>query len=217
MNRTKIESTDFTWTPASGCRGTGCAVWKVCWAKRQVKRLGRFCPECPTFIPHMHMDRLKEPLEVKKPYKIFPVSTGDLFGLEPSQTRMIVDVMEQASWHTFQTLTKQPQNAQAFNPFPKNVWFGISVNQQSDTWRLDELRRIDTQVKFGYFEPLYSAINYDLSFLDWIVLGAQTRPNRQPQPEWVQGILDQADKNSIPVLIKNNLAWPDRLKEFPEV
>ena len=161
------------------------------------------------------MDRLNEPLQVKKPALIFPVSTGDLFGLEPSQTKMILDVIQQASWHTFQPLTKQPQNAKAFNPFPQNVWFGVSINSQADVWRLDELKKIEAPVKFGYFEPLYSDIEYDLSFLDWIVIGAQTRPARQPQPEWVQDILDQADQSRIPVLTKSNLTWPDKFQQFP--
>lgn len=215
MNRTGIETTDFTWNAASGCRGVGCAVWEKCWARRQVKRLGRFCPKCPTFEPHMHMDRLNEPLQVKKPAKIFPVSTGDLFGLEPAQISMILDVIERVSWHTFQPLTKQPQNARSFSPFGSNVWFGVSVNQQGDTWRLDELQKIEAPIRFAYFEPLYSAIDYDLSFLNWIVIGAQTRPNLQPQPEWVQDILDQADENNIPVLTKSNLEWAEKFKEFP--
>jgi len=217
MHRTKIETTEFVWTPASGCEGIGCAVKPVCWASRQVKRLGQFCSKCPSFIPHMHLDRLNEPLQAKKPHKIFPVSTGDLFGLQSDQTKLILDVMEQAYWHTFQPLTKQPQNALPFSPFPENTWFGVSVNCQADVWRLDILRKIRARIKFGYFEPLYSGIDYDLSFLDWIVIGAQTRPNKQPKAEWVKELLYQAERNKTPVFLKNNLSWETRLQEFPDL
>lgn len=214
MNRTRIEWTQWTWTPASGCLGIGCAVRKVCWARKIVKRLGRFCPKCPGFIPHMHWDRIGEPLELKKPAKIFPVSTGDLFGLNEYQVALILNVMKKAYWHTFQILTKQPQNALKFNPYWSNVWFGVTVNQQSDVWRLDELRKICAKIKFASFEPLYSPIAYDLSFLDWLIIGAQSRPNLQPKTEWVEEIIRQASNAAI--FLKDNLeGWPKR-QEFPK-
>lgn len=215
MNRTKIEWTDYTWNPASGCYGIGCAIRNVCWAKKQVKRLAHVCPKCPNFIPHMHSERLDEPLRFKKPAKIFPVSTGDLFGLEPSQIQAILDVMKQDNWHTFQILTKQPQNALSFNPFPNNVWFGVTVNMQADVWRLDELKNIEAKVRFCSFEPLYSKIDYDIAFLDWIIIGAQTRPEKQPDKEWVESLIKKAREHGIAVFLKNNLKWHERIQEFP--
>jgi len=208
----------FTWNPASGCNKEGCAVGQkgVCWAEKIVKR-GGSCELCPTFKPHMHPWKLDEPKRRYKSANITPVSTGDLFGLRTKQTKMILDVVEDSDQHDFMILTKLPQNAWTFGRFPENVWFGTSINRQEDIWRLRSLEKsIKAEKKWAIFEPLYSEIDYDLSFLDWVIVGAQTRPERQPSKPWVGGIVKQADENEIPVWIKSNLkVWPNRRKEHP--
>ena len=224
MNRAKgggwefLEATGlrgYTWNPASGCNNLDCAVRKrgVCWAEKIVKRLGHICPKCPSFKPHMHLDRLFEPFKLKKSAVITPVSTGDLFGLPFYMTRNIMDTVKGAYWHTFATLTKLPQNAYRFSPFPENVWFGVTVNEQRDTWRLDELRKIEAPVRWAIFEPLYSRIDYDLSWLNWIVIGPQTRPLLQPEKSWVQSVLENAP--SVPVFMKSTLDWSPKRREPP--
>lgn len=227
MNRAKVGGWEFldsmmpprlgfTWSPASGCNITDCAVRKrgVCWAEKTVKRLGQFCPLCPGFRPHLHdgtrgtPNRLHEPLDRKKPSVITPVSTGDLFGLPYKMTQRILDVIEEASWHIFPTLTKAPQHAWFHLNVPDNIRFGVTVNEQADTWRLDYARKCFSKT-WAIFEPLYSPIDYDLSFLDWIVIGHQTNPEVQPEEEWVQSILDNAE--GVPVFMKSNLRyWPLR-------
>jgi len=208
-----IRKRAFTWNPASGCSNYNCAVRQrgACWAEKIVKRLGHICPLCPSFVPHIHdgrngtPNRMDEASKLRKPSVITPVSTGDLFGLNPEQIDRILAEIEFASWHIFATLTKMPQNAHAFNPFPNNVFFGVSVNSQLDTWRLDELKRIKAPVKWAIFEPLYSAIDYDLSWLDWIITGPQTRPSVQPKKEWIESILNNA--SGVPIFMKSTLGW----------
>lgn len=210
----------FTWNPASGCNILDCAVRRrgVCWAEKIVKRLGHICSLCPSFIPHMHdgtrgtPNRLDEPLKRKKRAVITPVSTGDLFGLPHKMMAVILDIIEQASWHIFPILTKAPQNARLFR-YPSNVWFGVTVNEQADTWRLDKLRKIEAPIRWAIFEPLYSAIDYDLSWLDWIVIGPQTRPELQPEKAWVQSILDNAP--SVSIFMKSTLRWSPKRRERP--
>lgn len=212
----------FTWTPASGCVNSNCAVRKrgVCWAEKIVKRLGHICPLCPTFKPHMHdgsrgtPDRLFEPYHRRKSAVITPVSTGDLFGLPVDMTRKILVVVKEAYWHTFSPLTKIPENARKWNPYPDNVWFGVTVNEQADVWRLGQLEKIEASVRWAIFEPLYSTIDYDLSWLDWIVIGNQTNPELQPEEAWVQSILDNAGR--VPVFMKSNLEWENKRRESPD-
>lgn len=180
-----------------------------------MKRLGHVCPRCPSFEPHMHWDRLHEPLKMRRPAVITPVSTGDLFGLPEYMTWIILTVVRQADCHIFAVLTKLPQHAHAFNPYPGNVWFGVTVNQQSDVWRLDELKKIDAGLRWAIFEPLYSGIDYDLSFLDWIIVGAQTNPELQPEKNWVRGLIAEARRHGIPLYLKSNLKWPFKIQEFP--
>jgi len=207
----------FTWNPASGCSGQGCAVRArgVCWAEKIVKRLGHICSRCPSFEPHMHWNRLMEPFKRHSPAVIAPVSTGDLFGLTPYMIGSVLSVVRGASWHIFAVLTKLPQNAHIFNPYTENVWFGVSVNQQGDVWRLKELEKIDAGKRWAIFEPLYSGIDYDLGFLDWIIVGAQTQPEVQPEKSWVKDLIAEARRHGVPLFLKSNLKWPVKIKEFP--
>ena len=68
MNRTKIEWTDYTWNPITGCKH-GC--W-YCYAKKLTQRFKKVFPNGfePTFYP----ERLKEPYKVKKPSKILDLN-----------------------------------------------------------------------------------------------------------------------------------------------
>ena len=208
----------FTWTPASGCDILGCAVRRrgVCWAEKIVKRLGQFCPLCPGFKPHMHdgtlgtPDRLEEPFQRRPPSVIVPVSTGDLFGLEPAQIETILSVVRKASRHIFAVLTKAPDRARRWE-YPDNVACGVTVNEQADTWRLEELKAIRTRWRWAIFEPLYGPVDHDLAFLDWIIIGHQTKPEIQPEATWVKGILDRAP--GVPVFMKSSLRYEPLRRE----
>ena len=211
-----------TINPAAGCNNMNCAPRQrgVCYAQRISSRLGRFCPLCPSFKPHLHdgtqgtPNRLMEALELRKPMTLTPVSMGDLFGLRFYMTDIILKVVKNAYWHTFLTLTKLPQNAHRFNPFPENVWFGVTVNEEADVWRLDHQKKIKCAKRWAIFEPLYSAIDYDLTFLDWVIIGPQSRPMFQPKKEWVQSILDNA--RGVPVFMKSTLEWQPKRRESPK-
>ncbi len=47
--------------------------------------------------------------------------------------------------------------------------------------------------------------NIELKKIDWLIIGAQTKPYKPPRIEWVKEILGAADKASIPVFTKDNL------------
>jgi len=42
--------------------------------------------------------------------------------------------------------------------------------------------------------------------INWLIIGSQTKPYKPPKIEWVQEIVDAADKAGIPVFLKENLA-----------
>ena len=71
------------------------------------------------------------------------------------------------------------------------------------------------------FEPLHGPIKFRLSEVDWIIVGAETghRIGRiVPEKSWVQGIIDNAKAENIPVFLKNNLKpiFGEKLiQEFP--
>ncbi len=208
MNRTKIEYLDFTWNPTVGCSGLDCAVRQNCWAKKQAKRKKHVCQDCYDFKPHYHWERIRQPLKVKKPSRIGVGFMGDMYdsGFGISMLQQIFSVMEEASQHTFLSLTKQSANMKVFltnwQTVPENVWIGVSVNREQDLYRIEDLKEIDAPVKFVSFEPLYEDLSdADLSGIDWVVIGAQTRPTKYPSYDWVLSLLQK----KIPVWLKNNL------------
>ena len=138
--------------------------------------------------------------------------------------------IEHAKPHRFYLLTKQPQNLIKFSPFPDNCWVGVSVTNtkmyhDAAYW----LREIEAKVKYISFEPLLEGINpnkswpWRLSFqerelwqdtggISWVIIGAQTKPTIMPMIEWVQEIVQAADKAGIPVFLKDSLMplFPDK-------
>ena len=109
---TKIEWTDETWNPVTGCTpvSEGC---RNCYARKMSKRLrGRFgYPADDPFRVTFHPDKLGDPLKMRKPRMIFVCSMGDLFHEDvPDATiHRIFGIMAFCSQHIFQVLTKRPE------------------------------------------------------------------------------------------------------------
>lgn len=114
---TKIEWTDATWNPITGCSkvSAGC---KNCYAERFAKRMaGRLgYPVENPFAVTLHPDRLDKPLNWRKPRRIFVNSMSDLF--HPDVPDAFIDRvfawMGVANWHTFQVLTKRPKRMASY-------------------------------------------------------------------------------------------------------
>jgi len=214
MNRTKIEWTDFTWNPVTGCLH-GCPY---CYARKIAVRFKRAFPN--GFEPTFHPDRLNEPIKRKKPAKIFVVDMGDLFGdwVPREWINAVLDVVRACPQHIFQFLTKAPRNLWKGEPWPKNAWVGATATNQEEADKgIAGLATSGASIKFLSCEPFLGPISlqYEMYKLDWIIIGAQTNPEKQPKKEWVQLLLDEADYLKIPVFMKDNLRWGERIREFP--
>lgn len=221
MNRSKIEWTDYTWNPITGCTH-GC---HYCYARRMAQRLkGRHgYPLDNPFAPTFHSDRLDEPSRVCKPSKIFTVSMGEMFGdtVPCGWVHDVMRVIRNNPRHTFQLLTKQPQNLHLGEPFPDNVWMGLTVDgtdHPDDTdLKLNQLRRCSAKVKFISFEPLLGPVNPSLREIDWIIIGQMTGHNAFKTPSsWVLYLEDRASFDHIPVFMKNNLGHVIPKQEWPK-
>ena len=173
----KIEWTDKTWNPVTGCSkiSEGC---KNCYAERMSKRLsGRFgYPEDSPFKVTLHPDKLGEPLKWKKPQMIFVVSMGDLFHEEVPDEFIynVFRTMAKAHWHTFQVLTKRPRRARNiisrirghFVDRLEHVWLGVTAeNQEAANDRIPILLDIPAAKKFVSIEPMLGPIDLTLDGL----------------------------------------------------
>ncbi len=107
-DRSKIEWTDATWNPVTGCTkiSTGCTH---CYAERMAKRQKAMGNYPNGFDVTLWPDRLDQPLRWRKPRRIFVVSMGDLFHEDVpfEYAAAVFGVMAASPRHTFQVLTKR--------------------------------------------------------------------------------------------------------------
>jgi protein gp37 len=224
-NRTRIEWTDFTWNPITGCN----RECSYCYARQIAENIlrGRYGYDKDNpFKPTFHPNKLKEPLEHKKSCLIFTCSMGDFFDpAVPEEWRdAVFGVMDETPRHIYQILTKQvPIEPKFRDTFPQNLWLGVTVDGTSDYWEkpLQALKHSSACIKFISFEPvLGNDIPDDLSDINWCILGAQSGTGARPvNQDYVLKIMNLVDHYKIPVFIKDNLRAQlgalDR-REFPK-
>jgi protein gp37 len=210
MSESKIEWTDKTWNPVTGCSkiSDGC---KNCYAERMALRLQLMGQKNYQngFRVTTHEHMLNLPLKWKKPHRIFVNSMSDLFhyNVPFDFINKVFDVMNQASWHTFQILTKRSallaELSRKLN-WTSNIWMGVTVENQDAVKRIADLRKTNAHVKFLSLEPLLEPIyNINLSGIDWVIVGGESGPKARPMREqWVCNVKDQCDENNVPFFFK---------------
>ena len=210
MASSKIEWTESTWNPLTGCTkiSPGC---KNCYAERMAKRLQAMGVEKyrEGFQLALHPEVLEEPLTWNKPQMIFVNSMSDLFHKDVPLDfiQCIFDVMRRAHWHQFQVLTKRAERLQELDAaidWPKNVWMGVSVETATYMHRIEMLRGTRAVIKFLSLEPLLGPLpGMNLEGIDWVIVGGESGPHARPiQPEWVRDIRDQCVCANVPFFFK---------------
>ena len=210
-----IEWTDATWNPVSGCLmiSPGCTN---CYAMRMASRLQAM--EHPAYLGvirksgkksvwtgklHFNKVALEIPLRWRAPRRIFVNSMSDLFqdGVPGEFIRDVWNIMEQAHWHSFQILTKRPDNMKSVIeefelPLLANVWLGTSVESADYADRIKILRTIPAAVRFVSFEPLLGAVGRpSLRGIHWAIVGGESGPGaRIMNPDWVTAIQENCEK-----------------------
>lgn len=210
MANSKIEWTESTWNPVTGCKkiSPGC---KNCYAERLAKRLAAMGqPNYRngfrlTLQPHM----LELPLKWKKPQTIFVNSMSDLFHKDVplEYIQQVFGVMNRASWHRFQVLTKRADRLAELGrelQWSENIWMGVSVENQEYVHRIDDLRKTTAAVKFLSLEPLLGRLkNLDLGGIDWVIVGGESGAGARPiKKEWILEIKQQCELVDVPFFFK---------------
>ena len=210
MAKTRIEWTELSWNPVTGCTkiSPGC---KNCYAEKMARRLQAMGqPNYEKgFSVSLHEDTLQRPLLWRKPKMIFVNSMSDLFH-ENIPTRFILkvfEVMKSARWHIFQVLTKRSDRLVEIDSlidWPANVCMGVSVENDDYTFRIDDLINTSAHTKFVSFEPLLGPIEiWDYNNIDWVIVGGESGPNsRTMKKEWAVNIKDKCLEINIPFFFK---------------
>lgn len=207
MSLTKIEWTERTWNPVTGCTkiSPGC---KNCYAELMACRLQKMGQGnyANGFALTLQPQMLGRPLEWKQPALVFVNSMSDLFH-ENVPREFIEDVFDQmrtAHWHTFQVLTKRSSRLSEVVEWPANVWMGVSVESPEYLYRLEHLRASGARVKFVSIEPLLKElVGFDPAGLDWVIVGGESGPGARPmRGEWVRAIRDRCVSAGVPFFFK---------------
>lgn len=196
----RIEWTDYTWNPITGCKH-GCPY---CYAARMYKRFGR------SFEPTYHPMRLDAPLKLKKPSKIFVCSTADLFGdwVPKEWINAVIGIAAACPQHTFQFLTKNPKRYAEFK-FPANCWLGATVehgeHDSIQQFRLNDLENaVSHHLIFLSIEPIMGRFEWSFSHaIRWVIIGGMTGKGAvKAKKEWMDSTLRACEANGIPVFMK---------------
>lgn len=240
MAQTKIEWTELTWNPTTGCDkiSAGC---KFCYAEVMSRRLKAMDIEKYEngFTVTTHENELETPYRWKNSKIVFVNSMSDLFHKKvPIEfIQKVFRVMNDNPQHVFQVLTKRADSLLEYDrqkllKWTHNIWMGVSVEDERVKERIDLLRRTKAKTKFLSLEPLIGPLRkLNLRKIDWVIVGGESgRKPRPMNPEWVLDIQEQCEKADVAFFFKQwggtnkkktgrklkGKTW-DEMPEFPEL
>ncbi|HEV7331986.1 MAG TPA: phage Gp37/Gp68 family protein [Flavisolibacter sp.] len=217
MSKSKIEWTEETWNPTTGCNkiSAGC---KYCYAEvlaRRLQAMGR-AKYKNGFNLTLHPNTLTLPYTWQKKRTVFVNSMSDLFHKDvPVEfIQKVFKVMNETP-HTYQVLTKRADLLLQYNrqlTWTPNIWMGVSVEDERVLERIDYLRQTDAMVKFLSLEPLIGPLpNLNLSGIHQAIVGGESGPKARPmQEEWVLDIMEQCKEAGVAFFFKQ---WGGRNKK----
>lgn len=227
---TGISWTETTWNPLQGCSyaSEGC---RHCYAAKLVAtRLKQRFPglarekmekddKGKDYKGYLFTGKIKllpesldKPLRDLQPKTYFVNSMSDLFHKKvPTEfVEAVFGVMERASWHVFQVLTKRPGRMADFTETyfkgrtpPRNIWLGTSTeDQDAFEERLQDILRVKTAVRWLSCEPLIDRLDLRLSGIHWVVVGGESGSNRRMKKAWATSIREKCKSAKVPFFFK---------------
>jgi protein gp37 len=215
MKTTKIEWTDKTWNPVTGCSkiSAGCVN---CYAEVMARRLQAMGQDKYKngFGLTLHEDVLSEPVQWKKPHTIFVCSMSDLFHNDVPDEFIgkVMSIIAMTPQHRYQLLTKRAERLAEYftnHVIPENVWLGVTIENQSSKIRMEHLRKLNAPVRFLSCEPLLEDLGeLDLENIDWVIVGGESGTSaRQMKEEWVLSIKEQTETQGSAFFFKQWGTW----------
>lgn len=209
-NHTKIEWTDRTWNPITGCTpiSDGC---KNCYAIKMARRLKAMgnARYSNGFQVTLHPDLLDQPLRWKKPSMIFVNSMGDMFheSIPLEYIQRVFATMTRASHHIFQVLTKRSSRMLELSPslpWAPNIWLGVTVESGKYLYRVENLKETPAQTKFLSIEPMIGPVEgLILDGIDWVIVGGESGHHaRLIEKEWAIAVRDTCTASDVPFFFK---------------
>lgn len=213
----KIEWTQQTWNPVTGCTklSPGC---KHCYAEVMAKRLQSMgAPGYENGFSKITLlpDRLNQPRLRKKPTVYFVNSMSDLFH-ETVPFDFVDDIFSTISstpQHVYQILTKRADRMEAYfltRAVPPNAWLGVSVEDRKyGVPRIAHLQQTKASTRFLSIEPLLEDLGrISLKGIHWVIVGGESGSKARPMEEsWVLKIKNQCHRSGVDFFFKQWGAW----------
>jgi len=215
MRTTKIEWTDKTWNPVTGCSkiSQGCIN---CYAEIMAIRLKAMNQKKYKngFNITLHSNVLKEPKHWIKPHTIFVCSMGDLFHDEVPFDFIdkVMTIIKNTPHHNYQILTKRAKRMNDYfssAKIPNNVWLGTTVENKEALNRIDYIRNINASIKFLSCEPLLEDLGIiEFTGINWVIVGGESGCKARPMKEdWVLNIKKQTEEQNVAFFFKQWGTW----------
>lgn len=181
------------------------------------------------FEPTYHRYRLDYPKKLKMGNNIFVGAMADMFGkwVPDNWIEEIIQVCIENPIHNYLFLTKNPERYMEIGVPAglENMWYGTTITCDADADRFNYLPAGCNT--FVSIEPLMGDIvaKHNVMFrqVNWIIIGAETGRNKNkivPEFEWIKDIVLEADKNAVPVFMKDSLieivGEENMRREFPK-
>ena len=111
-----------------------------------------------------------DPIKWKIPERIFTCSWSDFFHEDADAWRNAAwDIIDRTRQHTYLILTKRTERIRAHLPWSTapwpHVWLGTSIESSDYLWRVEELSKIPSTIRFVSAEPLLGPL--DLTSIRW--------------------------------------------------
>lgn len=224
--KSKIEWTDATWNPTTGCTkvSDGC---DHCYAhklahERLASLYSRQLPVVDTpenaadpFSVRLWPGRLNQPASWRQPRIVFVNSMSDLFHVDVPDAfvRRVFEVMLKVDRHIYQVLTKRPSRAVRFfrlnqdlfpaGRIPSHIWMGTSVENQEVAYRVAHLKRVPAEIRFLSCEPLLGPLQLNLEGIQWVIAGGESGAEfRAMEEAWALALRDQCRSAGTPFFFK---------------
>ncbi len=217
MSTSKIEWTEETWNPTTGCTkvSSGC---KFCYAETMANRLKAMGTTGYEngFKFSLMPNRLEQPIKKKKATKYFVNSMSDLFHEEMPNEYLdkVMDVIDKTPRHIYQILTKREDRMFEYfstRKIPKNIWLGITVeNKKNGLPRIDRLRELDATIKFLSVEPLLEDLGREVNLkgIHWAIVGGESGHKARPmKKEWALNVKKHCDEQKTAFFFKQWGTW----------
>ena len=216
---TRISWTDHTFNPWIGCTkvSEGCRncyaeqfakqrmrldVWGLSKDRHRTKTWG----DVPRWNRKAMLDRERK--------RVFCASLADVFEDHAQANEIrprLWDLVRQSTWLDWLILTKRPENISSMLPPDwgqgwRNVWLGVTVEDDRVAGRLDELRSVPSLIRFVSYEPALGPLDHcDFSGIDWVIYGGESGPNyRQDDPRWARAMHSKCQDEGIAFFFKQS-------------